>query len=260
MVIPRDRVSFIPAIRLGDLLVGLGEVHGRRQLGHRERLARGRHLGVPPAGVVLLEVGDQLGREPAAGLADQVAWPYPCQQRLGLSRGEVLLRPTGQELEQQGVQLGHLAGVVVTECAAAVGQHPQHRELVVGDHWTQPGHPGPDQRHRMRVRGVGLATLPGGEHPGSRRELRRHVDDVLVVGQEPHRDVPADAVAPFDRPDPVRPLLHVLGHRVEAVDVGAKPAAAKDLLAGGHHLDRDRPLVRVHPDHDPFTLCTSSSR
>jgi len=51
-------------------------------------------VGGLPAGVVLLEVGDQLGRESATRLADQVAWSHPRQQRLGLSRRQVLVRPT----------------------------------------------------------------------------------------------------------------------------------------------------------------------
>ncbi len=28
-------------------------------------------------------------------------------------------------------------------------------------------------------------------------------------------------------------------------------AADEAVLGGGRHLDRDRPLVRIHPDHDP---------
>jgi hypothetical protein len=43
----------------------------------------------------------------------------------------------------------------------------------------QPGHAGADQSDRMRVGGVGLAALPGGEHASSRGQLRWHVDDLL---------------------------------------------------------------------------------
>jgi len=81
----------------------------------------------------------------------------------------------------------------------------------------------------------------------------RHVDHVLLPGQEPRCDMPADPVASLDRPDPVRPLLHVLDHRREAVDISAEATTTEDLLAGSHHLDRHRPLVRVHPDHDSLT-------
>jgi hypothetical protein len=53
-------------------------------------------VGGLPAGVVLLEVGDQFGGEPATGLAHQVARTHPRQQCLRLGRGEVLLRPARQ--------------------------------------------------------------------------------------------------------------------------------------------------------------------
>jgi hypothetical protein len=32
--------------------------------------------------------------------------------------------------------------------------------------------------------------------------------------------------------------------------VGGEPAATVHGLVAGHHLDGDRPLVRVHPDHN----------
>ena len=56
----------------------------------------------------------------------------------------------------------------------------------------------------VRVDRVGLAALAGGEHPHPRGQLRRHVHHGLAVGDQPLGDVPADAVAALDRPDPVR--------------------------------------------------------
>jgi len=100
------------------------------------------------------------------------------------------------------------------------------------------------------VGGVGLASLTGGEHPRPRGQLRRHVDDVLPVGQQPEGDVAADAVAALDRPDAVRPGAHVLAELREPGRVGGEPPTAQHGLVVGHHLDRHRPLVRVHPnDH-----------
>jgi len=171
-----------------------------------------------------------------------------------LCRREILLRPARDQLEQQLVQLTDHPGVVLTQRPTPVAQDPQYRELLVIDHLAQPGHPGPDQRHRMRVGGVGLASLSGREDPGSRRQLRRHVDDLLAIVEQPQRDVAADAAAALDRPDPVRPPPQVLEHRPVAGHVGAEPAATQHLLVGVHDLDRHRPLVRVHPDHDPSCL------
>ena len=62
-----------------------------------------------------LQVGDQLGGDPATRLAHDVAWSDLGQQRLGLGGGEVLLRTTGDELEQQLVELGDHPGVVVAQ-------------------------------------------------------------------------------------------------------------------------------------------------
>jgi hypothetical protein len=87
----------------------------------------------------------------------------------------------------------------------SIDQHAQHRELLVIDYRTQPSHPGANQRHRVRVGGVGLASLPGREDPSSSRKLGWDVDDFLAIGNEPQGDVAADAAATLDRPDPVRP-------------------------------------------------------
>ena len=146
------------------------------------------------------------------------------------------------------MQLGHHPGVVLTERLASVDQDPQHRQLLIVHDRPQPGHPGAHECDRVRVGGVGLAALSSGEHPGSGRQLRWHVDHLFVVGQQPVRDVAADPAAALDRPDPFGPLLHVSQHRLVAVAVGAVAAATQDGLVGGHHLDRDAAFVRIHSD------------
>jgi len=100
----------------------------------------------------------------------------------------------------QLVQLGSHPGVVLAQGAATVDQQTQHGQLLVIDHRPQPGHPGADQGDGVRVGGVGLAALTGGEGAHPRGQLRRDVDDLLAVGQEPQRDVPAEAVAALDGP------------------------------------------------------------
>jgi hypothetical protein len=102
----------------------------------------------------------------------------------------------------------------------------------------------------VRIGRIGLAALPGGEDPGAGRQLRRHVYDLLAVSDQPRRQVPADAAAALDRPDPVRPAAHAGEHRRIPRSVSAVPAAAHDGLITGHDLDRGRVLVRVHPDDD----------
>jgi hypothetical protein len=115
-----------------------------------------------------LEVADELRGHSASGLAGDVAWSDSCQQRFGLGGREVLLRTARDQLQQELVDLRHLAGVLVPERATTVDQQPQHGELFVVDHRSQPAHPGADQGDRVRVGGIGLATLPGGEYPCAR--------------------------------------------------------------------------------------------
>jgi hypothetical protein len=69
------------------------------------------------------------------------------------------------------VQLGDHPGVLLTEGSTSVDQDRQDGELFVVDHRPESGHPGADQGDRVRVGGVGLAALPGREHPGARGQL-----------------------------------------------------------------------------------------
>jgi hypothetical protein len=62
--------------------------------------------------------------------------------------------------------------------------------------------------------------------------------------------VPADALTALDRPAPFREALGVAQHLAVPRNVGGVAAAAQHGLIAGHHLDRRRPLVRIHPDHD----------
>jgi hypothetical protein len=55
--------------------------------------------------------------------------------------------------------------MVFAQGAAAIGQDPQHRELLVTGNPAQAGHPGGGQRDRVRIGRVGLAALPGSEYP-----------------------------------------------------------------------------------------------
>ena len=90
---------------------------------------------------------------------------------------------------------------------AAVGEHPQRLELAVELQHPQALGADRDDRDRVRVVGVGLAVVAGVEQPDPGGELRRDVDDVLAVVEQPLRQRPAGAVAALDRPDPLGPGL-----------------------------------------------------
>ncbi len=120
-----------------------------------------------------------------------------------------------------------------------VDQDPQHGELFVVDHRPQPAHPGADQRDGVRVGGIGLAALAGGEDPCPRGQLRRDIDHALAFGQEPVGHVPADSLTALDSPDAVGPRLHVASHRLVSFTVSAETALAENGFVAGHDLDRD---------------------
>ena len=82
----------------------------------------------------------------------------------------------------------------------------------------------------MRVSGVGLAALTGGEYPCPRGQLRGYIKNGFAVGHQALSDVPADAVAALDRPHPVGVPTAGGEHGLVAVAVGAKPALPKDTF------------------------------
>jgi hypothetical protein len=138
--------------------------------------------------------------------------------------------------------------------AVPVDEPPQQLQLLVIDDRPEAAHAHADQRDGVGVGVVGLATLPGSEDPHPCRQLCWDVDHGLAFGDEALRDVATYAFAALDRPDPVRPGRDVGQHRGESLDVGGEATTSEDLLVAGHYLDRHRPLVRVHADHDAFVV------
>jgi hypothetical protein len=132
---------------------------------------------------------------------------------------------------------------------AAIHQQPQGDRRVVDLDLTQAGAAQPRHGHAVRVDRVGLACLPGVEHPHPRRQLGRHVHDGFAVGDQALGDVAADPGAALHRPHPVREPAAGREHRLVATSVGAVPALREYLLPLVDDLDRGRPLVRIHPDH-----------
>src|SRR5215469_18405982 len=102
----------------------------------------------------------------------------------------------------------------------------------------------------MRIRRIGLAAPASSERPGPGRQLGWHINNLLAVGEQPVRDVPADALASLDRPYPLRPPPGRREHRPVPGRVSAIPATAGHALIGGHDLDGRRALMRIHADDD----------
>ena len=148
------------------------------------------------------------------------------------------------------MELADHPGVLLANSPTTVDQQAQQLQLLVIDNRSQPTHAHSDQRDRVGVSVIGLAALPGGEDPHPRRQLGGHIDHRLALGDELLGDMTSDAFTALDRPNPTRPGRDVGQHRREPLDVGGEATAAKHLFVRGHDLDRDRPLVRIHTDHD----------
>jgi hypothetical protein len=121
---------------------------------------------------------------------------------------------------------------------------------VIHEDLPQAGCPQGDHGDAAGIDRVGLAALTGGEDSGSGGQLRRHVHDRFIIGDQALSHVAADAAASFDGPDPVRVLAAGGEHRFVAVAVGGEPASADSLFPVVDDLDRGGTLVWVHADDD----------
>ena len=140
-----------------------GEVHQVRAAGNDQRLELfAGHLHL------LLDrdhLGELLEREPFTRLADRVAWPHRGQDRLGLERGDVLLRLSWNQFGQQPVQPVDRLDLRLGQLVPPVDQHPQHLQVrVVGQHPQRLGAHS-DHGDGVRVVGVGLTVVTGVEQP-----------------------------------------------------------------------------------------------
>ena len=86
-------------------------------------------------------------------------------------------------------------GAGVRQLLAAVGEQPQRHQLILARERPQRRSAGRDHRDGVRISGISLAALPGGEHPGPGRQLRWHIHHGLAVSDQPLRDMPPDALA-----------------------------------------------------------------
>jgi len=130
----------------------------------------------------------------------------------------------------------------VGELVAAVGQHPQRLELTIVGHHPQPGRSCRDDGDGVRIQGVGFAVVAGVEQPDSGRELRWHIDHLLAGRDQALGQRTTGTVGSLDRPEPVRPLLHIAPHRGITALVGRVATSSPPLLVVVEDLDRDRVL------------------
>jgi hypothetical protein len=116
------------------------------------------------------EFVDQLGCQPAAGLADDVTWTDGVEQGAGLLRGLELLCPAGHQFQQQVVQAADDLGAGPAELIAAVDQQSQRDGGVVHDLTQGLGCAG-RLRRRCGRRRVGLCVPDRWRRPAPGRTV-----------------------------------------------------------------------------------------
>ena len=129
----------------------------------------------------------------------------------------------------------------------AVAQQPQHHQVRIGGQLPQSGVPQRDHDDRMRIGGIGLEPLAGARHPRPGRQLRRHIQHPLAVGEQPLGHRAPDPVRALHRPDSRRPLPGQPGQLTVTRGVSAEPARGPQNLPAVPGLDRDRQLVGNRP-------------
>jgi hypothetical protein len=156
-------------------------------------------------------------------------------------------RPGGDELHQQLVKVVHRLGPGPDQFPASLAHQPQGDHLVVGHHLAQTRRADRDHRDRAGIARVVLAAVPDIEDPGPSRELRRHVEHSLAVGNQALRELHPDAAGALHRPGPFRPPPRHPEHVPVAGAVVADLQRRQLGLASVKHRHRVRPLRRVHP-------------
>ncbi|MGN6174326.1 MAG: hypothetical protein ACTHPS_15490 [Streptosporangiaceae bacterium] len=103
------------------------------QLKQRGTLGLGQDSDLLLAGLDLAvdacQLGDQLGYEPPAGLAGDVAGPGGRDQGTGLGRGQELLRPSREQFQQQPVDPAAGLSAGPAQLVAPVSQQAQHDQI-----------------------------------------------------------------------------------------------------------------------------------
>ncbi len=149
------------------------------------------------------EFGDQLGGQPPAGAPDDVAGPDRVEQGRAWAADRNFFAPPGMSSSSSLCMPVDGLGAVPAQPSRRSTNSRSATVVSSTATWRKPLLRNAATRHRVRVDGIGFAALAGVEHPRPRRQLRRHVDHGLTIGDQALGEVPADSVAALDRPDAV---------------------------------------------------------
>ena len=147
------RTTGSDAVQLLQTATGLGEQLDQLHVGRFDLLVDAGHLG------------NEFRGESTLGAPHEVARTHGVEQGAGLGGGQRPFGSAGHQLEEQPVHAVDGLGAGAAQFIAAVGHEPDGGGDVIGADWAQAGGPQCGDRHRMRVHGVGLAAVAGGQYP-----------------------------------------------------------------------------------------------
>jgi hypothetical protein len=150
---------------------------------------------------------------------------------------------------EQVVQTAHHPLALIPDVGVALGQKTEDLGVVGRLDGLEPRSTQSGQGNREGIVRIVLVRPGGGEHPDSRRQRRRHVEDLFTAGHELLGQQVAETSGGLDGPSP---LLEGLGPFDELIDLssGGAHSDARELHLGdvdGHRGVRG--LVRVDADH-----------
>jgi hypothetical protein len=99
---------------------------------------------------------------------------------------------------------------------------------------------------------IGLAVVASIEQAYPGGEFGRDVNNMLAGFDQALGQWPASAVGALDRPQPIRPRLHVRAHRCVPALVGGEAARPEQVFLSVDDLDGGRQLVGIDSDDDLF--------
>jgi hypothetical protein len=138
--------------------------------------------------------------------------------------------------------------VELHQLLAARDEHRQHSGRVIRPDGLQILGPEPSDGDGIGIRAVGLAATPATECPDPSGQLRRHVQDLFVLRDQPLRQAGPDTPGPLDSPDVIAPATGELLHLAIADAVVREPLLGQDLLLAINHHQGVARLVGIDAD------------
>jgi hypothetical protein len=206
--------------------------------------------GFGDAAIELADLGDKVDSEAAQRLGCMVAGPYLAQDVGGAGCGQTTRGTRGCEMGEQHMQAVEGLGADLDQVVAVFHEGTQGGDCGVDGSGIESGRGHCGDAHRDCVGLIGLAAMPGGQHPDSGSEFGRHVDHLNAVGVQPLGQWGAQSGGAFDGPAGVTPPSGESSQLPIALPTDPNPNDIQRLQRGVKGGRGPRCLVRVDRDHD----------